>query len=200
MSQLVLLKACAKNKFSALTMKEMQAISAARYRIKIMGSHLEEDLDEDSAAGCGVVLGDANRVQHCPADGVGCQEVGKEFGNVAELVSLQPMHKGVLLSEALLVEGLPALVMPTVPLCQQPVVPAQLQNFSDISEDGLLQSAVDNAAKLQSYSLRLCNSFLLFCAQSPRQTIYHQDFPPHQPVCKEQAETRRGLYTRKREM
>lgn len=88
-------------------------------------AHLEEDLDEDSGAGGGVVLRDPDAVQDTPRDGVGGQEVGEELGHIAQLVGLQAMHKGVLLSEALLVQGLPHLVVPAVPLSQQPIIPAQ---------------------------------------------------------------------------
>lgn len=90
-------------------------------------AHLEEDFYEDAGAGGGVVLGDADAVQHRPRNGVRGQQVRKKLGHVAQLVGFQPVHKGVLLAEAVLVQRLPALPVPTVPLRQEPVVPA-MQN------------------------------------------------------------------------
>ena len=52
------------------------------------GACLEQDLDENSAAGSGVVLCDANCVEHGPADGVCGKQVGEEFGHVAQFVGL----------------------------------------------------------------------------------------------------------------
>lgn len=85
---------------------------------------LEQDLDEDPGARCCVIFCDPYGIQHSPGNGVSCQQVRKELGDIAQLVGLQAVHKGILLPEAFLVQGLPALVVAAVALCQETIVPA----------------------------------------------------------------------------
>ena len=63
---------------------------------------LEQDLDEDSGGGGGVVLGEADALHDLPADGVLLQQRRKELGHVAQLVGLQAVDQRVLPPEALL--------------------------------------------------------------------------------------------------
>lgn len=84
---------------------------------------LEEDLDEDSGGGGGVLLGEADVGEDVPGEGVGAEEVGEELGDVPQLVRLQAVDHRVLLHEALLKVLLVHLVDHAEPLPQQPVVP-----------------------------------------------------------------------------
>lgn len=90
-----------------------------------MQAHLEENLDEDSAARGGVVFSDANCVKHSPTDGVCRQQMCEELCHVPELVGLESVHECILLPETLLVKSLPALMVTTVALSQEPIVPAE---------------------------------------------------------------------------
>ena len=86
--------------------------------------HLEQDLDKNSAAGSGVILCDMDRVKHSPTDGIRLEQVGEEFGHIAQLAGFQTMNECVLLPEAFLIQSLPTLVVAAVSLSQESIVPA----------------------------------------------------------------------------
>ena len=102
----------------------LEKVVPHRHAMTCRDSCLKEDLDENSGArGC-VVLGDPDCVQDGPRYGVCRQQVSEEFGDVPQLVGLQPVDEGILLPEALLIQCLPTLVVAAVPLGQQAIVPA----------------------------------------------------------------------------
>ena len=89
-----------------------------------LSSHLEQDFDEDTRGGGGVVLSQAHRVDDLPGYGVRCQQVAEEARDIAQLVGLQPMDQCVLAAEALLKAGLVLALQQAEALRQQPIVPA----------------------------------------------------------------------------
>ena len=89
-----------------------------------VAAHLEQDFDEDTGGGGGVVLGEAHGVNDLPGDGVRGQQVPKEARNVAQLVGFQPVDQRILPAEAVLEAGLVLALQHAETLRQQPVVPA----------------------------------------------------------------------------
>lgn len=63
------------------------------------GEVLEEDLDEDAAAGGGVVFVQVDDGQDVPADGVGAEQVPEEAGDIAESVGLVAVDGVVVFGE-----------------------------------------------------------------------------------------------------
>lgn len=63
------------------------------------GYVLEEYLKEDAAGGGGGVLCERDAAQHVPVERFGEQEVREEFGDVADLVGLEPVDDGVVFDE-----------------------------------------------------------------------------------------------------
>ena len=53
---------------------------------QILGQVLEQDLDEDAAAGGGVLLSQPDACQHRPADGVCCQQVLQQSDSILSVM------------------------------------------------------------------------------------------------------------------
>jgi len=62
---------------------------------------LQQDLDKDTGRRRGVSLIHLDTFKGLPVDGVGGEEMCKEFGEVPQLVGLESMDRGVLLEEDL---------------------------------------------------------------------------------------------------
>lgn len=68
---------------------------------------LEQDLDKDTAAGCGLVLVEVDRGQAVPAQSIHAKHVSEQHGNVAQLVVLVSVNRVVVLGKSLLKQVAP---------------------------------------------------------------------------------------------
>ena len=55
------------------------------HQAQVLRQVLEQDLDEDAAAGCGVLLSQPNARQHRPADGIRCQQVLQQARRIKKM-------------------------------------------------------------------------------------------------------------------
>lgn len=66
---------------------------------KILCKVLEQNFDEDTAAGCGFLFVEMNHRQDMPTDRVVADEMAKELGNVAQFVCFVTMDGIVVLGK-----------------------------------------------------------------------------------------------------
>lgn len=66
---------------------------------EILRKVLEQDLDEDTAAGCGLLFVEMNHGQDMPTNRVVADEVTEELGNVAQFVCFVTMDGIVVLGK-----------------------------------------------------------------------------------------------------
>lgn len=71
---------------------------------------LHEDLDEDSAVRCGILLSERDLLQAGPVETVSIEQVSEQFGTVPDLVDLMSVDALVLLYETLIERCLIILV------------------------------------------------------------------------------------------
>ena len=96
---------------------------------------LEEDLDEDAAAGGRLVLVEVHHAQHVPGDGVAAEHVPEEAGDVAQPVGLVAVDRVVVIGKRLLKQ-----------LCPQPIQlrKALASQAIELGISALLRAALDD--------------------------------------------------------
>lgn len=66
---------------------------------EILCEVLEQDFDEDTAAGCGLLLVEVNHRQHMPTNGIVADEMAEELGNIAQFICFVTVDGIVVLSK-----------------------------------------------------------------------------------------------------
>lgn len=66
---------------------------------EILCEVLEQDFDEDTAAGCGLLLIEMNHRQHMPTNGIVADEMTEELGNIAQFICFVTMDGIVVLGK-----------------------------------------------------------------------------------------------------